>query len=297
MERLKRSWKLFRISFTVLCENKKLFLFPLIALLGCIGIGLFFFLGTAEIYIGHYERSIDWRHSDDKAVLVPLYLILMFLVTFINVAFCSEIIHALNGNGVSIKRGLGLAWSKVLQILVWSLFAGLVGYIIKSLEDNFGIIGRIVMRLIGMAWSIASVFAIPVIIREDRDVNPLKHLKTSVSVLKKTWGESIAGYIGFAGIGIAFILFSLMIFGLILCLVVLCVTHGFHIVPLTLILLGTVPWIIVAITFSIVCSMAEKVYLCSLYIYATEGVIPEHFSREDMDTAWKISKKNGLVKG
>ena len=39
--------------------------------------------------------------------LLILYFVSMFLATFFNVAFYSEIIAALNGKGVSFRRGLG----------------------------------------------------------------------------------------------------------------------------------------------------------------------------------------------
>jgi len=35
-------------------------------------------------------------------------------------------------------------------------------------------------------------------------------------------------------------------------------------------------------------SVVNPVYRCALYIYATEGVIPETFDRELLDSAWKV---------
>ena len=48
----------------------------------------------------------------------------------------------------------------------------------------------------GLAWSIASVFVIPVIVREEQGANPLNVLKKSAGILKRTWGEALIGYAG-----------------------------------------------------------------------------------------------------
>ena len=118
-----------------------------------------------------------------------IYLISMFLATFINVAFYNEIIHVLNDNRVSIARGFKAALSRIKLIMIWSLFAGIVGIIIKTLEERLGFVGRWIIRLIGISWSVASIFVIPVIIREGKSSNPLKLLKTSALTLKKAQSE------------------------------------------------------------------------------------------------------------
>jgi len=70
---------------------------------------------------------------------------------------------------------------------MWTLFAGLVGLIIKAIEQRLEIVGRILARFIGLAWSIASVFVIPIIVREEQDANPVSLLKKSAGILKRTW--------------------------------------------------------------------------------------------------------------
>ncbi len=71
--------------------------------------------------VGHPIASRDslWR----AVFLLPVYFVSMFLATFFNVAFYSEIIAALNGKGVSFRRGLGVARSRLPSILAWSILA------------------------------------------------------------------------------------------------------------------------------------------------------------------------------
>src|SRR2546430_5906287 len=85
---------------------------------------------------------------------------------------------------VSIRRGLKFACTRWKAVLMWTLFAGLVGLIIQTIEQRLEIVGRLLARFIGLAWSIASVFVIPIIVREEQDANPLNMLKRSAGILK-----------------------------------------------------------------------------------------------------------------
>ena len=48
-----------------------------------------------------------------------------------------------------------LAGTRLGPILMWTLFAGLVGLIIKTIEQRLSLVGRIIARLLGTAWSVA----------------------------------------------------------------------------------------------------------------------------------------------
>jgi ABC-type multidrug transport system fused ATPase/permease subunit len=215
--------------------------------------------------------------------LLAIYLVSMFLATFFNVAFYSEIIAALNGKGVSFRRGLSAARSRLPSILAWSLLAGVVGWLIRAIEQRLPLAGRIVTGLIGMAWSIAAVFAIPVIIQEQPMRNPIKILQQSALTLKRTWGEGLIGYLGFsAG--------SLVVFG---CSVVLLLAAGALALLLKsawLMVIAGLIWVLGLFFMAYISSVAGHVYRCALYLYATEGVVPEPYSQELMDMAWKVKK-------
>jgi hypothetical protein len=148
------------------------------------------------------------RSSGDRATVLKgvrplavgyfavMYFVSMFCATFLNVAFYKQILNALNGEEVSIGGGIRFAGTKWKIILMWTLFAGIVGFIIKSLEQRFGLFGQWMMKLLGAVWSIACVFVIPVIITEEETTNPIVVLKKSALTLTRTWGESLIGYAG-----------------------------------------------------------------------------------------------------
>ena len=207
----------------------------------------------------------------------------MFSATFCSVAFNSQVIAALNGDSVSIRRGIQVACSRLSSILVWSLFAGLVGMIIKSIEERLGFIGRLITGVIGLAWSVASIFVIPVMIREESMYNPFKLLEKSAKSIKSTWGEMLAGYIGLQGANTLIVLSSL-VFLAISVLWAFLLSNYWILIPIGIF------WLMSIMAYSYLVGVASQVYLCALYIYATEGVIPEPYDQELMNMAWKVKK-------
>jgi hypothetical protein len=227
--------------------------------------------------------SEDAGFSWGSLYLLVIYFVSMFLATFFNVAFYSEIIAALNGQGVSFRRGLRLARSRLPSILAWTLLAGIVGWIIRKIEERLPFIGRLVTGFIGMAWSVAAVFAIPVIIQEQPMRNPINILKQSALTLKRTWGEGLIGYLGFsAGNGIIFMcsLIPLALAALI----------ALGLKSIWFMAIAGVIWLISLFFIGYVSNVAGQVFRCALYIYAVEGVVPEPYNHDLLDMAWKVKK-------
>lgn len=306
MGRFKTSLDFFKLSFSVLAKNKALLLFPMISLIFIFFIILFFISPFVLPDTGYaLTDPLHWKALGDRiSILIEkkdmmsvgigfvwlavIYLVSVFSATFFNAAFYNEILHALNGNEVSIARGIRTAWLKIKPILMWSMFAGIIGVIIKTLDKIFKVfdnyIGQWIISLIGITWSIATIFIIPVIIREEKTSNPLKLLKTSANILKTKWGGSI---IGFLGIGVfGFLIVLLLSIGLFLIInsVVMILTAGNS--------LGLIAFLslvlIFVLIFNYIWIVIEQIFQCALYVYATEGIVPVLFDEEMMNMCWKI---------
>jgi hypothetical protein len=138
------------------------------------------------------------------------------------------------------------------------------------------------MRFVGMAWSVASVFVIPVIVREEC-ANPFALLRTSAATLKKTWGESLIGYVGIT-IGSWIILLGSLALLVAVGLMLALLHHP------VLILTVVALWVLALVAFSYLISVANKIFRGALYVYASEGVVPAPYSVELLDAAWKVKK-------
>jgi hypothetical protein len=181
------------------------------------------------------------------------------------------------GERVSVVSGLAFAVSRFRAIVVWTLVASSIGILLQLLAERLGWLGRLVLVLVGISWSAAATFVIPVIIREE-SANPLTLLKASASTIRKTWGESVFGYVELQSGAI-----PLMIVLAVLFRSVRATTD-----PTLFILIATIIAIF-AIWLTII-NTARAVYRCALYVYATEGVVPEPYSAELMDSAWSVKK-------
>jgi hypothetical protein len=299
MSKFQRSWALLKCSVRVIGMNKRLLLFPVLFTLLMGVMAVFFALpillgGTGHAYseaahwqaIGH--RWLVWGADRKPVGLTPMgyvlaaviYLVSTFLATFFNVAYYSQILNALRGEPVSIGGGLRLAGSRWRAILVWSLFAGAVGLIIRAIEQRVGLVGRWIVGLIGLAWSVASVFVVPVIVMETETTNPLRFLKTSALLLKKTWGESLLRYLGvqFGGLLIFVGSLVLLISGVVLSIAMETIWFAAAAVVL---------WLVGLLGFMFLLNVASQVFLGAIYLYASQGVAPAPFDREQMDLAWK----------
>ena len=212
MNKFQRSWQLFKSSLEVMGREKKLLLFPILTAVCAIFIALLFLAPVAFQPTGYaYTSAQHWETVGDRvfkaapketvsvtqdantlhvsgnqraqgefqpvamAYFALVYFVSMFVATFFNVAFYSQILLALSGQPVSIRAGLVFACTRWQSILAWTLFAGIVGLVIKALEQRFGFIGQIVMRIVGAVWSIACVFVIPVIITRENTFNPVRY--------------------------------------------------------------------------------------------------------------------------
>ncbi|HEX5221958.1 MAG TPA: DUF6159 family protein [Verrucomicrobiae bacterium] len=231
MNSFERSRLLLNASLRVIFQNKKLLIFPLIISVLTLGIiafflapvalqptgysytqpehwekvgsGLFEKTETGRVTIGDHNSpsrsaKVEWHISREAAVYgVFLYLLAMYLATFFNVAFYHEILAALKGESVSIVRGLFFACGRWHAILLWSLFAGLVGVAIRLIEERLGIIGRIIAGILGTVWSVASLLVVPAIAYDSEAINPFRLLRESANSLRHTWGRNADRLRGF----------------------------------------------------------------------------------------------------
>jgi hypothetical protein len=158
-----------------------------------------------------------------------------------------------------------------------------VGLIIRQLEERLSFVGRIIARFIGIAWSIAAVFVIPIIVCEEQNTNPVAMLKKSAGILKRTWGEALIGYVGLGMVsGLMMIASMVFLFG---ALVVSIMLKNFW-----LLAIAGVLWLVAMFVLSYLTSLAGQIYKGALYLYAASGVVPEPYNQEMLDSAWKFKK-------
>jgi hypothetical protein len=253
-ESISRSIEILKKSFGVLMGEKKLLVFPLISGLALIAIFISFLLPA-------------FAFNNDAiliAALFAFYLAAYFIVIFFNSALVHAVSQKIEGKEVSITGSISFTFSKIFSILGWAIIAATVGLILSMLrsqaQKNGGIgaiVASIAISIVGMAWSLATFFVVPIIVFEG--AGPISAIRRSIDLIKKSWGEQMIGSIGIGGF---FLILYLIGIGAIL----------LSIFVLPQIMIVTIPLVVVyfAVLF-ILQGALEGIFVTELYRYSTTG--------------------------
>jgi hypothetical protein len=168
-----------------------------------------------------------------------------------------------------------MASGRLKYIAEWALLSATVGLVLQAISSRSGAIGKIVIGLVGFAWSVATYFVVPIIAFEQ--VGPLKAIKRSASVLKSSWGEALI-----SNLGIGLIFFALALLGLIPLVI------GFVISGAVAIIVGVVIAVVYWICIAVLASAVSSVLMTALYRYGTTGKLSEYYSEQVMQNPWNL---------
>ena len=265
-DRLSNGWTLAMNSFKVLKENKQLIIFPVLS-----GISLVLIMGSFVLVFlsangWSFENAEDSGTIGNYLYLFLFYLVNYFIVVFFNMALihCTRLYF--RGEEVSINAGLRFSLSRIGTIFSWSVFAAIVGTILRIIQEESGIIGKIITGIIGIVWNIATFFVIPVIAYED--LGPIAAFKRSSQLMKQKWGESLGATFSF----------GLIQFLAMIVLVIPLFFIGNMIHPIGGIALAMMGVFIIATIFS----AAQTIFVSAVYHNITDEPV-KHFNQQMID--------------
>jgi hypothetical protein len=257
-DRLSNGWKISMNSFKVLKENKQLVIFPILS-----GISLLLILGSfVTVVLAAAGWNVDAVNEPGETTSI-LYLFLYYLVNyFVVVFFNTALVHCsrlyFHGEEVTIEKGLRFSMSRIGTIFAWSMFAATVGTI---------------LRLIGVIWSIATFFVVPVIAYEN--AGPLEAFKRSSQLMKEKWGESIAAGFSFGLVQIV----ALIVVGVPLFII------GALVHPVIGIILAALGALIVMA----IISAAQTIFISAVYHNVTGDPVKQ-FNQQMIDSLFEPKK-------
>lgn len=103
-----------------------------------------------------------------------------------------------DGFDPSVRSTLRQVWGVRRQVVQWALLSTAVGTVIRTIEQRLGIVGVIIGFLGGLAWSIATFFAVPVLVAEG--LGPIDATRRSSALIKQRWGVSLRSTLRVGGI-------------------------------------------------------------------------------------------------
>ncbi len=271
MRRIKRGWALTKKSWGLLREHPELIRFPLY---GAVATTL-----LAIVFLG---PGLYLWEEDQMAGAIPIIVIGVYVLSFIGFYFsvglaaCADMIF--RGQQATVGDGLAVSRSRIGQISGWAAVSAAISLVMGLLENQGGTLGTVAARLVGMAWTLITFLAVPVIAIEG--TGPFETIKRSASLFRDRWGQQITGNIA---IGAAvFLLGVLPAAVLIVAGIVVWSSAAF---------LGALLVVIGALVLAIALLISRAlngIFGVALYRYALDGEVVGGFTAEDMESAVKV---------
>src|SRR6187200_1355683 len=158
-EAVRSARSIIHLSFGVLARHKKLLVLPLagtvVAWLGMM-IVVYPRLTAGQHWKDVFQdiesqwRARSWREF--TVYFLAFYWWPLLSGVFFNVAFYHEAMKALAGDPISLRAGLAFAGGKWRSIFLWSLLAGSLGLVLRTLSEKLGLLGRFGALILNVSW-------------------------------------------------------------------------------------------------------------------------------------------------
>ena len=280
MGRFSRTWELVKQSFVVLRSDKQLMLFPVLSAISCLSVTAIIATGGTLLILPAMASAAangqPFHPNQSPLFLIgvfTMYVANYFVMVFFNVALVGVANSRLMGGNWTFRDGMELAWARKGTILQWAFVAATVGMILRILEERLGLIGRLVMRIIGIAWALACYFVVPVLAFED--LTPIAAIKRSSRLFRDTWGEKVIGGLSFSLVSLV-----LMLPGLGLWFVALILGGVKGLVA------GFALLFVYMLMLSVIMSAVQGIFNAALYRYACFQQVPPAFDAELVKSIW-----------
>jgi Family of unknown function (DUF6159) len=273
MKRIKRGWELTKKSWGLLRENPALMRFPLY--------GAFATIPLAIVFFGPSVYLLDKNATAAGIALLVIGVYVLAVVGFyfsVGLAAAADMIF--RGERATVSDGLAVARMRFSQICGWAAVSTAISVLMGALENQGGIAGEIAARLVGMAWSLVTFLAVPVIAIEGTGAFPT--LKRSASIFRERWGQQITGNVAIGG-GVALLI--ALPAGLMIGIGIVAWPSAAFAGAL-LIIVGA----LLMAAAALVSQALSGIFGVALYRYATEGQAVGGFTPADLESAIRAKK-------
>jgi hypothetical protein len=273
-DRLKRSFRLVGASAEVLRQDKHLMLFPIIS-----GLALLVVLAAFALPLFGLASIDGIGQGGAYSAAFLFYIVQYFVIFYYNTALVGAVMIRLDGGSPTLGDGLRIANGRIGTIFGYAVISATVGVILRAIQERVGFIGRLIAGLLGAGWTIATFLVVPVIATSERGA--MDSISESTALLKRTWGENVAGQVGLSAA------FGLLYFFLI---------AGGVVLTLFMVKLGAAPAVyvlfaIVAVLAGLACMLMHAtlsgIYSAVLYRYAVGGSDAPGFDQSALASAFR----------
>ena len=265
MGRIGRSFQLVGQSYRVLMQDKELMVLPLLS-----GIIVLAVMAVVAVGFGLSGAQVEAHGPEIYIPIFLIYVVAYSVGIFFQAAVVAGAIERMRGGDPTIASALAAAGRRIGPILMWAIVAATVGTLLRMIQDRVGFLGKIVVAVIGAAWSLATFFVVPVLVLEGRSMHA--SFTRSVSIFKTTWGETMAGGITLGVAALCAWVTLVAVTGLLAYVIGVAAVAFFA---------------IGAVALMVLFNTLNGVYVASLYRYATEGEAPAGFDKALLAEAFR----------
>ncbi len=284
MSRFSNSVSLVKSSWNVLSHDKELLALPVIS--GVVTLIAMSPFAASAFLIGMSTAGTSGQQSDSSAAMGPLGWLFLFIgylvAAYITIFFQSALILAANerlsGGSPTLGSALSAAMSRAGHILPWAILSATVSMVLKAVQERSGILGRVVVGLVGMAWTLVTFLVLPILVIEGTGVKDA--LTRSASAFRRTWGENVVGNAGIGLVSAVAVFAGLLVAALI-------GAAGVATGLAALVVLAVVAFVLWVLVVSVFSAALSGVFQTALYRFAVLGEEPHGFSNDQIAGAFR----------
>lgn len=280
MSKIRRGWGLTKKSWALLNEHRSLIRFPLY---GAVATTL-----LAIVLLGPGLYLFDRGSLAGAIPLIVIGVYALSVVGFyfsVGLAACADMIF--RGQEPTVSDGLAVSRERFAQICGWAALSTAISAVMGGLENQGGIGGQIAARLIGIAWSLVTFLAVPVIAIEG--TGPVETLKRSASLFRERWGQQITGNVAIGG--------AVLLLGVLPAVLLIAIGIG---VWSSASFLGALLVVIGALGLAVsllVSRALSGIFGVALYRYALDGEAVGGFTPDELESAVRAKRGRAAPPG
>jgi hypothetical protein len=268
---IENGWEIAKASWRALLRDRELLVVPvvagLLAIVSVLAIG-----GAGWLLLGEPEVS-----TGNVAIWLIGIIALVIAAWILALGQATIVAGAgqrMDGDDPTLGSAFDVGRARAGRLLEWAVLSTVVNLVLDQIQQRLGIFGQIVAWIGGVAFSVISFLALPVIVFED--VGAIQAFRRSAELLKRTWGEQVV-----FGFGLGLITFIAL-------LPVLAVAGGLAATQLVVLQVLAAAVAIVGIATVLALSSAlSAVFKTALYRFATGAPVDATFDESALRRAFR----------
>lgn len=267
MGRIANGWEITKQSLSVLKKDKEILIYPILSVVATITVAII--LGIIMFFGWITNLYVPYLYS--AAMLVLSY----FISIFFQAAIVTSATIRFSGKNPSLSDGFKGPLKIIPKLLIWASINAIISVILniissaskRSKSPVTSAIGQSSKDLFNFAWGLITLFVVPIMLFEK--TGPIKSIKESWILFKKTWGENMTAQFS---VGAIFFLINIPLLGLIT-LAVISSNTIFILISLGLLCISIIISLILA-------TSVNGILKAAMYIYAKTGKMPNTYDQE-----------------